>query len=75
MYNFKTLVTAAMRCFEGLIDVDMKLSDEPPLGKWIIRAVVSGKQISRPFTVKEYGKSPAYNELLYLGRTVTQNMK
>jgi len=41
---------------EGLIDLEMTLSDEPPLGDWTIRAVISGQQKSRHFTVKEYGK-------------------
>ena len=42
--------------FEGLIDLEMNLSDEPPLGRWTIRTELYGQQKSRHFTVKEYGK-------------------
>ena len=41
---------------EGLLDLEMEMTPDPPLGEWKIKVDTGKKTVTQTFKVDEYGK-------------------
>ena len=53
--------------FSGIASLELLLSEDPPLGTWIIKAIYrDNKEYSNTFDVKEYGNTYRFYLILII---------